>query len=295
MPRPDKVAVVDEVQRDLTDAAATLLTNYRGLTVTELSELRTELRKAGATYKVVKNTLVRRAAAAAGMEGLDEFLVGPTALVFCGEDPVGPAKALKAFAKNHPELLVKAGYLDGEVLDEAATIRLADLESREELLAKLAGLMYGALAGFAQLMQAPLSQQVRLIQALVDDGGVEAKGFSPEAPAAPAADEAPAAEETEAAVEETAPDAPADEAPADEAPADEASDAADDDASGVVETATEAVETAVDTAADAAETVAEKAAEVVESAAETVADAAETVADAVGDAAEDGDAADDDA
>lgn len=278
MARPDKVAVVDEVQQNLSDAAATLLTDYRGLTVTELSQLRAELRKAGASYKVVKNTLVRRAAAAAGMDGLDEYLVGPTALVFCSEDPVGPAKALKAFAKDHPELLVKAGYLDGEVLDEAATIKLADLESREELLAKLAGLMNNALAGFARLLQAPLSEQARLLQALVDDGGVEAKGFSPEAPAAPAAEAAPAEE------------AATDEAPA-EATTEAPAEADTDEATGVVETATEAVEDAAETAADAVETVAEKAAEVVESAAETVADAAETVADAAESATSDDDEA----
>lgn len=261
MTRPDKVAVVDEVKQNLTGSAATLLTNYRGLTVTELAELRTELRKANASYKVVKNTLTRRAAADAGFEGLDEYLVGPTALVFCEEDPVGPAKALKAFQKDHPELVIKAGYLDGAVLDEAETLKLADLESREELITKLAGLMYGALANFARLMQAPLSDQVRLIQALVDDGGVEAKGFSPEAPAETESDSAvaEAAESTAEAVEDAG------------------------------DTAAEAVESAGDAAADAVETVTEKAAEAVEAAAETVAEAAESVAEAASDEDAEGD------
>ena len=149
MPRPDKVAVVDEVKKDLAGSAATLLTHYRGLTVTELAELRARLREAGAEYRVVKNTLTRRAAEDAGIEGLAELLVGPTALVFCAEDPVGPSKALKAFAKDHPDLLVRGGYLDGEVLDEAAAIKLADLSSKDELLAQLVGLMYGALANTA--------------------------------------------------------------------------------------------------------------------------------------------------
>lgn len=253
MTRPDKVAAVDEVKQNLTGSAATLLTNYRGLTVTELAELRTELRKANASYKVVKNTLTRRAAADAGFEGLDEYLVGPTALVFCEEDPVGPAKALKAFQKDHPELVIKAGYLDGAVLDEAETIRLASLESREELIAKLAGLMYGALANFARLLQAPITEQARLMAALIEDGGVESKGFSPEGA-------------TEA-------------------------DATETDAPAPLEAATEAVESAAEATAEAVETVAEKAADAVESAAESVADAADSVAEAVSsdeDAAADG-------
>jgi large subunit ribosomal protein L10 len=169
--RPDKVAAVAEVTKNLNDSAATLLTHYRGLSVPELQELRAELRKANASYRVIKNTLSKRAMAEAGIEGLDELLEGPTALVFCEEDPVGPAKALKAFAKDHPDLQVRGGYLDGEVLDEAEAIKLADLESREELLAKLAGLMNGALANTARLLKAPIEQQARLVQALIDAGG----------------------------------------------------------------------------------------------------------------------------
>jgi large subunit ribosomal protein L10 len=216
VPRPDKVAVVDEVKSGLTGAAATLLTHYRGLSVTELAELRAKLREAGADYRVAKNTLTRRAANDLGLEGLEELLVGPTALVFCEEDPVGPAKALKAFAKDHPDLVIRGGYLDGEVLDEDAATRLADLASKEELLAQLVGLMHGALANTARLLQAPLEQQARLVQALVDAGGNA--GVTEEAPAEDApAEDAPAA------------DAPAAEAPAEtEASADEAE--ADQDA-----------------------------------------------------------------
>jgi large subunit ribosomal protein L10 len=142
--RPDKVAAVEEVKQSLSDSAATLLTHYRGLSVAELQELRAELRKANASYRVIKNTLSKRAMAEAGIDELGDLLEGPTALVFCQEDPVGPAKALKAFAKDHPDLIVRGGYLDGEVLDEAETIKLADLASREELLAELVGLMHGA-------------------------------------------------------------------------------------------------------------------------------------------------------
>ncbi len=214
MARPNKVAVVERVRDDLSENAATLLTEYRGLTVGELAELRAELRKNGATYRVVKNTLARRAAVEAGIDGLDEMLVGPTALAFCPDDPVGPAKALKKFASDHPELVIKGGYMDGQVLDAGETLKLADLESREELIAKLAGLMYGALANFARLLNAAPSKMAQLLAALEGEGGPEAKGFGSGEAAAPAedapADEAPAE------------DAPADEAPAEDAPAAEA-------------------------------------------------------------------------
>jgi large subunit ribosomal protein L10 len=183
VPRPDKVAKVDEVRKELAGSAATLLTHYRGLSVTELAELRARLRETHAELRVVKNTLARRAAIDAGIDGFDDLLVGPTGMVFCDEDPVGPAKALKAFAKEHPELVIRGGYLDGEVLDEAAAARLADLESKEELLARLAGLMYGALANTARLLQAPLEKQARLIQALIDASGADTSAASDDAPA----------------------------------------------------------------------------------------------------------------
>jgi large subunit ribosomal protein L10 len=216
--RPDKVAAVAEVTQNLNDSAATLLTHYRGLSVPELQELRAELRKANASYRVIKNTLSKRAMAEAGIEGLDELLEGPTALVFCQEDPVGPAKALKAFAKDHPDLQVRGGYLDGEVLDEAEAIKLADLESREELLAKLAGLMNGALANTARLLQAPIEKQAQLVQALIDAGGA-AGAPSDEAPAEDASGaEESAAEEPAAEGDEPAAD---DEAEPSEAPAEE--------------------------------------------------------------------------
>jgi large subunit ribosomal protein L10 len=213
--REDKVAEVAEVRDRLAGSAATLLTHYRGLSVKDMAQLRTELRAANAELRVVKNTLAKRAAADAGMEGLDDLFEGPTSLVFCEQDPVGPAKALKAFAKDHPDLVVRGGYLDGVVMDAEETSRLADLSSREELLAKLAGLMQGALSGFARLLQAPIAHQARLLQALVDDR--VAKGETAPAPAVaeePAADAAPAAEAAEA------PEAAAEPEPTDE-PADE--------------------------------------------------------------------------
>jgi len=221
--REDKVAEVAEVRERLTASVATLLTHYRGLSVKEMAQLRTELRGANAEMRVVKNTLAKRAVAEAGIEGLDPLLEGPTSLVFCAEDPVGPAKALKKFAKDHPNLVIRGGYLDGAVMDAEETSRLADLLSREEILAKMAGLMQGALSGFARLLQAPLVHQARLFQALIDDR--VAKGEAAPAPAAAATPEA----------------APADE-PADE-PAGET----------VAEATDEVDTTAADTAADTTE------------------------------------------
>ena len=210
MAREDKVAEVAEIRDRLAGSAATLLTHYRGLSVKELKELRRELATSSAELRVVKNTLAKRAVADAGIEGLDDLLEGPTSLVFCADDPVGPAKALKKFAKDHPDLVIRGGYLDGAVMDAEQTTKLADLASREELLAKLAGLMQGALAGFARLLQAPLAHQARLIQALIDDR--IAKGETAAAPAV-ATDEAPA---EEAPAEEPAADEPTAEAPAEE-------------------------------------------------------------------------------
>lgn len=203
MARPDKVAAVADVKERLTSSAATLLTNYRGLSVAELAELRAELRKANASYRVTKNTLTRIAARDAGFDGLDELLDGPTALVFCEDDPVGPAKALKAFSKEHPSLEFKGGYLEGGVLDADEALRLADLASREELLTQLAGLMHGALANTARLLNALPEKQARLLQALVDAGGGVERGSEPStgAPAEPEP-EPEAAEEPESESDE---------------------------------------------------------------------------------------------
>lgn len=219
MARPDKVAAVADVKERMTSSAATLLTNYRGLSVAELAELRAELRKANASYRVAKNTLTRIAARDAGFEGLDELLDGPTALVFCEDDPVGPAKALKAFSKDHPSLEFKGGYLEGGVLDADEALRLADLASREELLTQLAGLMYGALANTARLLNALPEKQARLLQALVDAGGAPGAPADEEPQAEAAAEAEPDAEpEPEAAAEpeaEAAAEPEADEARAD--------------------------------------------------------------------------------
>lgn len=195
MARPDKVAVVDQVRERLSSSTATVLTEYRGLTVTELAQLRTELRKSDATYAVVKNTLTRRAAADAGMEVPDSMLVGPTAITFCNGDPVAAAKVLRTFSKDHPDLVIKGGLLDGKLLDAAETLQLADLESREELLAKLAGMFQTIIAQPARLAQANLSKAARLFAALQEKKPAEAA--SAEAPAAPVPPAAPADTEPE--------------------------------------------------------------------------------------------------
>ena len=168
MARPDKVAVVDEVRERFTESTATVLTEYRGLTVSELAQLRRELRKSDATYAVVKNTLTRIAVRDAGLDVPDEYLVGPTAVTFCAGDPVAVAKVLRGFSREHPELIIKGGILDGRLLDAAETMQLADLESREELLSRMAGMFSSIVAQPARLAQANLSKAARLFAALQD-------------------------------------------------------------------------------------------------------------------------------
>ena len=131
-----------------------MITEYRGLTVANLAELRRSL-AGSATYSVAKNTLIKRAASEAGIEGLDELFAGPTAIAFVTGEPVDAAKAIKTFAKEHKALVIKGGYMDGHPLTVAEVERIADLESREVLLAKLAGAMKGNLAKAAGLFNAP--------------------------------------------------------------------------------------------------------------------------------------------
>lgn len=206
MARPDKVAVVEEVRERLSEATATVLTEYRGLTVTELAQLRAELRKSDATYAVVKNTLTRIAARDAGFDVPDELLVGPTAVTFCAGDPVAVAKVLRAFSRSHPELVVKGGILEGRVLDAAETMRLADLETREELLARLAGLFEAVVAQPARLAQANLAKAARLFAALQEKKPADADAAAP-TPTAPASSETPTDAETPEASDDAEPPA----------------------------------------------------------------------------------------
>ena len=167
MAKPEKVAAVAEIAEQFKGSTAAVVTEYRGLSVGALTELRRAL-GADATYSVAKNTLVKRAAAEAGVEGLDDLFVGPTAIAFISGEPVDAAKALKAFAKDNKALVIKGGYMDGAPLSVSEVERIADLESREVLLAKLAGAMKGNLTKAAGLFAAPAGQVVRLFAALED-------------------------------------------------------------------------------------------------------------------------------
>ena len=165
--RADKATAVAELSEHFRTSAATVLTEYRGLTVRQITDLRRSLGRA-TTYAVAKNTLAKRAAADAGIAGLDELFTGPTALAFVTGDPVEAAKSLREFAKAHPLLVIKGGVFEGKAISAAEVGRLADLESREVLLAKLAGAMKANLSKAAALFQAPLAQAVRTVAALQD-------------------------------------------------------------------------------------------------------------------------------
>jgi large subunit ribosomal protein L10 len=163
--RADKASAVAELTDSFRSSSATVLTEYRGLTVAQLTELRRSLGKQ-TKYSVSKNTLAKRAATDAGIAGLDELFTGPTALAFITGDPVEAAKGLRAFAKTHPVLKIKGGVFEGKAISADEVNKIADLESREVLLAKLAGAMKGNLTKAAGLFQAPLSQVARLAAAL---------------------------------------------------------------------------------------------------------------------------------
>lgn len=161
----NKEASVAELTDLFQSSTAVLLTEYRGLTVAQLKELRTAIR-ADASYAVVKNTLTKIAANAAGITEFDEALTGPSAIAFVHGDPVSVAKKLRDFAKANPLLVVKGGYFDGKPLTAQEVGKLADLESREVLLGKLAGAFKASLFGAAYLFNAPLAQAVRTVDAL---------------------------------------------------------------------------------------------------------------------------------
>ena len=165
MARPDKAAAVAELSERFTQSAGIVLTEYRGLTVKALKDLRRSLGD-DATYAVSKNTLTTIAAREAGVDGIEEHLVGPTAIAFIDGDPVVVAKGLRDFARTNPLLVIKGGVLDGKFLGPDEVRKLADLESREVLLAKVAGGMQGILQQAISLVAAPLSQAARLFAAL---------------------------------------------------------------------------------------------------------------------------------
>jgi large subunit ribosomal protein L10 len=165
MAKADKVEAVAEIADKFRNSSAAVVTEYTGLTVSQLTNLRRALGK-GTTYRVAKNTLVKRAAEDADIQGLDALFVGPTAIAFVEGEPVDAAKALRDFAKDNKGLVIKGGYMDGRPLTVDEVDKIADLDSREVLLAKLAGAMKGNLAKAAGLFNAPASQVARLAAAL---------------------------------------------------------------------------------------------------------------------------------
>lgn len=206
MANAEKTAAVAEITERFNNSSASVLTEYRGLTVAQLKELRTLLGDS-ASYSVVKNTLTKIAVKEAGIEGFEDHLTGPSAIAFVQGDIVEAAKGLKKFAKDNPQLVIKASYVDGEIMEPSDFAKLADLESREVLLAKLAGAMNAAPSNAVALFAAPLNQAARLVEAL--RAKVEAEGPVGDAPAvegeADQAPEADASAETsdEASAEET--------------------------------------------------------------------------------------------
>ena len=213
MARPDKAAAVAEIVDSFNDSTGAVLTEYRGLTVKQLQDLRRALGE-NATYAVVKNTLTKIAAKQAGVEGFDDLLNGPTAIAFISGDLVEAAKGLRDFAKANPALVIKGGYVDGSSMDASEIAKLADLESREVLLGKMAGAMLASLSQAVYLLNAPLAQAARLAGALQakaeQDPSILGGGAGEPAPATPeVAQDSP----VEAAPEES-PEAGTEDAPA---------------------------------------------------------------------------------
>ncbi|PZS34127.1 MAG: 50S ribosomal protein L10 [Pseudonocardiales bacterium] len=220
-PSAEKISAVAEITEHFTNSSAAVITEYRGLTVKQVSELRRSLGR-GTTYAVVKNTLTKRAAADAGVAIDDSLLVGPTAIAFVTGDPVEAAKGLRDFAKTNPLLIIKGGVLDGKTLSPAEINKIAELESREVLLAKLAGALKALPSRAAGLFQAPLSQMARLARALEEKKPAEAAAPAAEVnlpdaeglPIEAGTDEAPVAQAPAEAAAEAAPAEATDEADA---------------------------------------------------------------------------------
>lgn len=204
MARPDKTAAVADLVDSFHESAGAVLTDYRGLSVKQLQDLRRALGE-NATYAVVKNTLTQIAATEAGVEGFDALLTGPTAIAFINGDVVEAAKGLRDFAKANPSLVIKGGVLDGKSLDAAEIAKIADLESREVLLARLAGGMLASLSQAVYLLNAPLAQAARLagaLQAKAEQDPSVLKGVAGEPATDPEQTEAPSAEVAESSTEE---------------------------------------------------------------------------------------------
>ena len=215
MARPDKAAAVEELKGNFTSANAAVLTEYRGLSVSSLQKLRRSI-SGDATYAVAKNTLTQIAARDAGIEGLEDYLTGPTAIAFITGDVATVAKGLRDFAKDNPLLVIKGGVMDGRVLDADEVKKLADLESREVLLAKMAGAMQANLSKAVYLIAAPLNQAARVLGALERAAEENPALIGGAGVAAPAADQKPDTAE-DASATDAAPAAEADDTAAESA------------------------------------------------------------------------------
>lgn len=169
--RQIKEQVVADLKDKLSRASSVVLTDYRGLNVAEMTELRRMLREAGVEYKVVKNTLTLIAARDTGLEGLEKYLTGPTALAFGVEDPVAPAKLLSKFAKNHKNLEIKGGVLQGRVIDLDGVKSLADLPPKEVLLAQVLAGMQAPISGIVNVLSGPVRNLLYALQAIKDKKG----------------------------------------------------------------------------------------------------------------------------
>jgi len=207
-PRAEKLAVVEEVRAKLSASGAAILTEYRGLKVAELQTLRRSLREAGGEYKIYKNTLVRFATRELGLDEVEALLEGPTAIAFADADVPAVAKALRDFSRTNPLLVVKGGVMGTTVLTARDATALADIPSRDVLLARLAGLMAAPLQQFASLLQALPRNLAYGLQALIDQrGGAPAEAPAAEAPSAPEAPAEPAVPEAAAEAPASAPEA----------------------------------------------------------------------------------------
>ena len=198
----NKANTVAELAEQFRTSSATVLTEYRGLTVAELKKLRRSLGPT-VSYTIVKNTLTKIAASQAGVTGLDDLLAGPSAIAFVKGDPVEAAKGIRNFAKENPNLIIKGGVMDGVVLAAADIQKLADLESREVLLAKLAGAMKAKQSQAAALFAAPLSKTARALGALQTKLESQAPAAAAPAPQVSVTEETAEAVAEEAAVEES--------------------------------------------------------------------------------------------
>lgn len=205
MPRPEKVQAVEEIKERFSDASASFITEFRGLTVSQQQTLRNALRKAGASYTVFKMSLTRRALDELGHNELDEYLVGPTAIAFASEDPVPVAKALEDFGADHEALVIKAGWLNGEVIAPEVVAKLAGLGSRGVLLAMIVGAIKAPLTKMAGMLGSMTRDAASMFSQLLDQKLQDAPPTVEPEPApetvpdevldAAATDETPAAEE----------------------------------------------------------------------------------------------------